>query len=150
MAARFPIALSASKAVTVALIVTVLFFLYFAHVIAGTWDAWVITALKPLFEPMNHALGKGYVRPLLVWVLFVVSVLGVALFMLPIRLIFGATMKSVLIALVAITPVVLVTLSDGVPTRWDHWLHLSQPVVGVALAFAYRKRRPAPGLPVSA
>ncbi|KGM38519.1 hypothetical protein JY96_21770 [Aquabacterium sp. NJ1] len=125
----------------IGLLLSVIFFFFFAHVIVDSASIWAIQVVKPTFEPLNNAFGKGYARTLAYSMIFAVSVLGSALFVLPVRLLLGVNPTSISISLIAIAPVLLVTLSNGVPASIESFSLLVQPVVGVALAYVQRQRR---------
>lgn len=133
---------SPPTAAVIGLLLSVIFFFFFAHLIVESASIWAIQVVKPTFEPLNNIFGKGYARALAYTMVFVVGVLGSALFVLPVRLLLGVNLTSISIALTAIAPVMLVTMSNGVPASFESFSLLVQPVVGVALAFVYRQRRP--------
>jgi hypothetical protein len=133
---------SPQTAAVIGLLLSVLFFFFFANFIIESANIWTIQFIKPTFEPLNSAFGKGYARAFAYFMVFVVSVLGSTLFMLPLRLLLGVNLTSISIALLAITPAMLVSLSNGFPTTFESFSLLVQPVVGVALTFVQRQRKP--------
>ena len=124
---------SIRTAILVGLIAAILFFFYFAYAIAVAATSWAIHALAPALRFINATWGSGYSHFLVYAAAFVIGTVGTALFLLPIRIVWGITPASVLTLVLAISPVVLSTLSGGAPQTVEALSLILQPLAGIAL-----------------